>query len=111
MQIMKIKQKTSVYQCCSVTQYNLHIFTSINLSLNCNARSLDVCPRLLCQRAAWETVFLLALLDQGLSVETAQTQERASVPRPAASLVTKRSPTAGFLPLTSAAPQEPVSPP
>lgn len=64
--------------------------------------------RLLYQRAAWETVLLLALLHQGLRIETAQTQRRASVPRPAARLVTKRSTASRlFYFFTSAALQEP----
>lgn len=54
--------------------WNLHIFTSVNIALNCNAHSLDVCHSLLYQSTEWETVLLQALLDQGLQIETTQTQ-------------------------------------
>lgn len=86
----------------------MHILTSINLSLNCIGRSLDVCHRLSCQRAAWETALLLVLLEQGLKIQTAQTQGRASVSRPAARLVTKCSTASRLFTFDrSAAPQEP----
>lgn len=70
---------------------NKRLFTSFNLLLVCNARSLDVCRTFSYESAEWETALLLAVLDQGPRIETSHTQRRASLPRAAVCLVTKKA--------------------
>lgn len=74
-----------------ITHFRVSQTLSVSTSLNCITCGSDVRHRLLVsQRAAWETVLLGALQDQGLKIQRVPTQGRASLSRPAARLVTKR---------------------